>query len=308
MKAAIQLLVGGRPGKRIDLRDGQRAEFGRTEWADFCIPDDPAMAEVHFAVECRFNACLLLPLVADRDTLLNGEKTGEATLHTGDRITAGRTIFVVAIEGEAAPVAVAVAAAAGAADPAKPAATDFVAVCKFLDLPDALPVAQADLGQSRDAFLSALAGAGKYPSAARLYAHWLPKRAAVWWGCLCVREACGEPLAGEQEGAWQSAKKWVETSAEPERRAAEAAYQRAAYAGPGGMLAAAAFGAGDSIAPPNSPTAVPPDPRLTGHAVKTALVFASVHGDSRRAGERWKWFLTLAQDVIAGKIKLPGAG
>jgi hypothetical protein len=305
MKAAIQLLVGGRPGKRIDLRDGQRAEFGRTEWADFCVADDPAMAEVHFAVECRYDACRLSPLVADRDTLLNGEKTAEAVLHTGDRITAGRTTFVVAIDGEAAPAATATSPAA--AEAPKPAATDFVAVAKFLELADAVPIAEADLGQSRDAFLAALAAAGKYPSAARLYAHWLPKRAAVWWGCLCVREACGEPLAGPQEAAWQAAKRWVETGVEAERRAAEAAYEGAAFAGPGGMLAAAAFGAGDSIAPPNSTVAVPPDPRTTGHAVKTALVFASVHGDSRRAGERWKWFLTLAQDVAAGKIKLPGA-
>lgn len=309
MKATLTLQKPGGGVRRIDLRNGQRAEFGRTEWADICIADDPAMAEVHFAIDNRPSGCWLQPLVADRDTLVNGEKSGEVQLHTGDRITAGKTTFVVAIEGEAAPAGanVIVAAGATAAVAAKPAATDFAAVCKYLDLADALPIAEADPTQSRDAFLQAVIAAGLHPSAARLYAHWLPKRAAVWWGCLCVREGCGEKLPPPQESAWQAAKRWVEKTDEPARRGAEKSWTGAGHSGPGGMLASAAFFSGDSIAPADSPAPVPPDPRLLGHAVKTALLFASVDGDSRRAAERWKWFLILAQDVAAGRIKLPDA-
>ena len=306
MKAALfQLTPSGEIGRRYDVRDGSRVEFGRTDWADCCIRDDPAMAEVHFAVECRHDACLLTSLVHDRDTLVNDEKVDEAApLRTGDRVTAGKTTFVVSLDGAPLPTEVLGAAAAASAD--RPPATDFVELCKYLALDDALPLAAADPGLSRDAFLQRLVDAGRHAAAARLYAHWLPKRAAVWWGCLCVREACGPQLPTPQEAAWNAAKAWVEKPAEETRRRAEAALEAADDAGPGGMLAAAAFTAGDNIAPADSPTPVAPDPRLSGHSVKTALVYAAVAGDPRRAVERWRWFLILAQDITAGKITLPG--
>jgi hypothetical protein len=208
------------------------------------------------------------------------------------------------VEGESSPAPK--AATTDSAPEKKPPSTDFVGVCKFLTLDEALADAQADPSQSRDAFLTRLVSARKHSSAARLYAHWLPKRAAVWWGCLCVDEVCGTSLPNEQRDAWTAAKQWVEKQDEPTRRAAETAFTAAGFAGPGGMLACAAFAAGDSIAVPDAPP-VPPDPRMTGHCVKTALVYASVFGDSRQATPRWQSFLVLAQDVMTGKITLPEA-
>jgi predicted component of type VI protein secretion system len=303
MKALLQVTSAQDTGRRVDLRDGQVAQFGRTEWADFAFRQDAAMAEVHFAVACRADGVFLKVLAGDRDTLVNGEKVTEAQLHSGDEITAGLTVFSVMVEGEAAP----------ARDrnknggEARPPATDFVALCHFLTLDDALPAAKADPGQSRDDFLAKLLAAKLLPTAVRLYAHWLPKRAAVWWGCLAVRETCADQLPAEQLAAVAAAEKWVAQPDEPTRRQAEVAFERANYSGAGGMLAAAAFGAGDSLAPENAPEPVPPDARMTGHCVKTALVFASVAGDARQAPIRWPLFLTLAQDVMTEKIKLPGS-
>ncbi|MCE9605179.1 MAG: FHA domain-containing protein [Planctomycetia bacterium] len=303
MKASLEVLIADRVVRRIELREGQVVQFGRTDWADFSFRDDAAMADVHFAIECRHDACRLKALVTDRDTLVNGEKVEEAVLHTADRISAGLSTFLVTIEGEAAPLG---AIVAGAAIAATPPATDFVNLCRYLGLDEALPFAETKPHQSRDELLQALIAAQQYSAAARLYAHWLPKPAAVWWGCLCVRESCGNALPKPQESAWEAAKNWVGKQDEATRREAENALEMAAYSGPGGMLASAAFATGGSIAPAGLED-LPPDPRMTGHAVRTALIFASVFGDARQAPARWRWFLVLAAEVTAGKITLPEA-
>ena len=306
MKASLEVILADRVVRRIDLREGLLVQFGRTDWADFSFRDDAAMADVHFAVECRHDGCHLRVLVADRDTLVNGDKVvDEKQLHTADRITAGLTTFVVTIEGEAPPAGALLAGAAAAAA-AKPPATDFKQLCKYLGLNEALPYVEARPDQSRDELLEALIAAEEFSAAARLYAHWLPKPAAVWWGCLCVHEACGNALPPEQEAAWEAAKMWVAKQDEAARRDAERALEMAAYTGPGGMLASGAFSAGDSIGPLGYDP-IPPDPRMTGHSVRTALIFASVFGDARQAKPRWRWFLVLAQEVTAGKITLPEA-
>jgi hypothetical protein len=306
MKASLEVIMADRIVRRIELRGGHVVQFGRTDWADHSFRDDAAMADVHFAIECRHNGCFLRVLVSDRDTLVNGEKVDEEKqLHTADRISAGLSTFVVAIEGEAAPAGALLAGAAAVAA-AKPPATDFKQLCKYLGLNEALPYAEAKPHQSRDELLQTLIEAEEFSAAARLYAHWLPKPAAVWWGCLCVREACGNALPTEQESAWEAAKNWVAKQDEASRRDAEKALEMAAYTGPGGMLASGAFSAGDNIGPVGYEPIVP-DPRMTGHSVRTALIFASVFGDSRQAKPRWRWFLVLAQEVTAGKITLPEA-
>lgn len=306
MKASLEVIMADRIVRRIELREGHAVQFGRTDWADYSFRDDAAMADIHFVIECRHDGCRLRPLVVDRDTLVNGEKVEEVVLHTADRISAGLSTFVVTIEGEAPPAGALAAAAGAAALAAKPPATDFKQLCTYLGLDDALPFAAAKPDQSRDELLQTLIGAEKHSAAARLYAHWLPKPAAVWWGCLCVREACGTALPAEQESAWQAAKTWVAKQDETNRRQCEKALEMAAYTGAGGMLASAAFAAGDSIGPAQY-APLPPDPRMTGHSIRTALIFASVFGDARQAPARWRWFLVLAQDVTAGKITLPEA-
>lgn len=307
MKASLEVFMSDRLVRRIELREGHVVQFGRTDWADHCFRDDAAMADVHFAIECSHAGCRLRVLVTDRDTLVNDEKVEEAVLHTADRISAGLSTLVIAIEGEPPPAGALAAAAVGAGAVAATApATDFKHLCKYLGIEEVLPFAAAKPHQSRDELLETLIAAEQFSAAARLYAHWLPKPAAVWWGCLCVREACGTALVPEQESAWEAAKTWVAKQDEPSRREAEKALEQAAYTGPGGMLASAAFSAGDSIGPAGFDP-LPPDPRMTGHSVRTALIFASVFGDSRQAKPRWRWFLVLAQEVTAGKITLPEA-
>lgn len=62
------------------------------------------------------------------------------------------------------------------------------------------PVAKRQLrpGMPSDEFFHRLLKYDLYPDAVRYLAQCLPRREAVFWACLCVRHAGGEPLAGLQ--------------------------------------------------------------------------------------------------------------
>ena len=51
MQVILQAIDGPAAGTRFAMRRGQIARIGRTAWADFSVPADAAMAEVHFALE-----------------------------------------------------------------------------------------------------------------------------------------------------------------------------------------------------------------------------------------------------------------
>src|SRR5947209_5115548 len=103
---AVILQVTGGPGfgRKTFLRAGQVVRVGRTEWADFNIPQDGTLAPVHFAIEFSANVCRIRDL-GGGGTLVNGQPVAESIVGHGDRITAGATTFSVQIEGSANSVA-----------------------------------------------------------------------------------------------------------------------------------------------------------------------------------------------------------
>src|SRR6266850_23812 len=108
---AVILQVTGGPGygRKTFLRAGQVVRVGRTEWADFNIPQDGTLAPVHFALEYQANVCRIRDL-GGGGTLLNGLPVAEGVVAHGDRITAGATTFSVHIEGHTGGTAVLAAA------------------------------------------------------------------------------------------------------------------------------------------------------------------------------------------------------
>jgi hypothetical protein len=205
--------------------------------------------------------------------------------------------------GEIRPEAVALAAAAAKQN--EPPPIDLLSVCIDLELESAIPHVKE--GQKPDELIEVLVAEKEFVAAARLRAHFLPKRAAVWWGCLCVQVTFGDALDVHQKKAWDAARKWVAVQNENARREAEAAAEAASFTGPGGLVASAAFWSGDSLAPRGLPTPVPPDPKLTGMGVHYALLISSVYQDSRLGPVRWQQFLGLAQSVKGEKIEWPTA-
>jgi len=317
MQLTLQITSGPHAGRKVQLRSGQVARIGRTEWADFSFPRDGELADVHFAVQCQLHGARLRKMALDRKLSVNNQDVNETDLQPGDTIHAGQTAFLVAFDGNANPGArdsgasgvMTAAAVAGAAGVAASAATEGDGQPSAMEIAEQLQMADEHVAIAKTVktgpqFVAALAAQGAWAKAVRVQAHLLPKREAVWWGILSVNAACGDTLTPAEAMAKEAALAWVEQPGESVRRRCETTAGKTKFDGPGSWLAMAAFWSGGSIAPEEMGE-VPPDEKLTGQAIASSLMIAAVMGDATKAKDRYKGFLSQAPDVASGKIPLP---
>ncbi len=261
MRVILRAVGGPSQGVQFLVRRGQVARVGRTEWADFCVPTDPAMSDVHFSVECGPKGCRLRAL-GSSPTLVNGSPVSETGLRSGDQVTAGATTFTVQVQGDGAesvaeaavpnPASAEPAPAAESA-PASPRPT-AEAYCQHLELTDeARQLLQP--GLPPEAYLDRLIAQELFPDGLRFVAGWLPKPDAVRWACRCVQGLLGEQLTDGEKRAFDAALCWGAEPTEENRRAAEAAAEKNQFNGPASWLALGAFWSGGSLAPPQLPEA-----------------------------------------------------
>lgn len=148
--------------------------------------------------------------------------------------------------------------------------------------------------------IARLEAAGLRNDAARLAAHALPKREAVWWGCMCARAVPDPALTPLDIEALLAAEAWVRKPDDDAlRRAAMEAAQRTGFRTPEAWAAVGAFWSGGSMAPAGQP-AVPPPDHLTGVAISGGVVLAAVRLRPERAQDRLARFLASARDIAAG--------
>lgn len=103
MRATLEIVSGPHSGRKLVVRSGYVVQVGRTEWADFVLPEDGQLSGVHFVVECGPRDCRLRDLQSANGTRVNGKKIAEASLGEGDQVDAGQTRFVVHVEDAAPP-------------------------------------------------------------------------------------------------------------------------------------------------------------------------------------------------------------
>jgi len=145
-----------------------------------------------------------------------------------------------------------------------------------------------------------LEAAGFMGEAARLAAHALPKREAVWWACMCARAVPDPALPPADAAALASAEDWVRKPGEDAlRRAAWEAAQKTEFRTPEAWAAVGAFWSNGSMAPDGQPV-VPPAEHLTGLAVSGAVVLASVRFRPERDKTRLERFIVSARDIANG--------
>ncbi len=173
-----------------------------------------------------------------------------------------------------------------------------VEVCKHFPLGEDAGRLLAE-GLTAEQYLEVLIGQHQYLDAVRFLAHALPKREAVWWGCLCVREAYGRGLPAAGAAALQAAERWATTPDEDNRRAAFAAAEAAGLGTPAGIAAVAAFWSGGSLGPPHV-KAIPPAEHLTGQGVAGAVLLAAVVIEPEKAVDKYRRFFQLGEDVARG--------
>lgn len=148
--------------------------------------------------------------------------------------------------------------------------------------------------------LALLQGQGLLNEAARLCAHALPKREAVWWACMCAVAVPDPSLPAADGSARLAAEAWVRKPADDGlRRGAWHAAEKTEFRSPEAWAATGAFWSGGSMAPVGQPS-VPPGDHLTGLAVSGAIVLASVRGRPERSRARLGRFLDAAVDIANG--------
>jgi pSer/pThr/pTyr-binding forkhead associated (FHA) protein len=298
VQATLQILTGPETGRRILLKSGQVASFGRTEWSDFSFPYDHRLADVHFSIETSDAAVTLADLSGGQGVQIDGEKLTTCQLRSGQKIKAGNMIFGVGTEvlfdtSNAGPVSV--------ARPIEQQAAPELArkVCESVELSE--PAGNI-LDDSIEVlpFIDQLTGAELLVDAMRVLATWLGKRKAVWWGTDCVDSACADRLDA-QAGLIALARSWVRDPTEENRRSALDAAETADTKLPGCWLARAAGWSGGSLSPPGLPV-VPPDERLTAQSLTGALLLAAVFIDPAQCAGNYRKFIAMGKQLAITKL------
>ncbi len=290
MRIAIIAESGPAAGRRIVLRGGQIARIGRTDWADFALPEDLELADIHFAIHCGINSALIQALALDRDTMLNGTPIVKGTLKHGDLIEAGATLFNVEVEGamlaanslplDGIPVAV-----------IEPSSNEneVCEIAVYIEL-SAESIELAKATSDAKGFGEVLVQRSMLKDALRWYAHTMPKPKSVQWACSCVEETMLSETDSAQLAAYHAARKWANEPSESNRENAAQIAEACKYEGAGGILAASAGWSGGSLGPSDQPP-VPPDDRLTARCICAAFTIADGLGNPLDSSERLLGFV-----------------
>ena len=303
MQAILKVISEPGAGRMTVIRQGQVLQVGRTSWSDFTIADDDSMGDVHFSLEVTFDECVLRHLAEGLETQINGEPAAEADIADGDRITAGRTVFAVTLQGAPRPTA--------ENNGDAPAGEEITSGYKYVETPlardvtqkydlddDVLPLLAADT-TARE-FVDRLVEKSRFDDGIVFLAAAIPKREAVWWGCQCCCGDDSSSLPPDDQKAIEAAKQWVIDPSEENRRAAEDAAKAGQLLTAPSCVAMAVFLSGGSIGPPDAPD-IPPADHLTGHTVGCAVKFAATSGDPMKINESKKRLLELGIKVADGE-------
>ena len=155
-------------------------------------------------------------------------------------------------------------------------------------------------------FLETLELRGQYATALSFLAHSLPPREAIWWGCLCLRQASGSELPPLDAAAVKASAEWVLEPTEKRRSAAAALAEETGVGTPAGSLATAVAWTGGSLAPPNPKIpVVPPGPWLPAKAVAGAVLLASAKGDPVLITNVQRTMIELGIGIAEGRVVWP---
>lgn len=155
-------------------------------------------------------------------------------------------------------------------------------------------------------YLKALIDAELFADAIRLLGMALPRREAVWWGCLAARGALPPEPAPADGAALEAAEAWVFRPTEENRRACYAPAEAMNFSTPCAYAAMAAFWSGGSLAPPDAAVVVPPGDGLTGTAAAAAVLLAAA-AVPKEIKARHRASLAQALDIANGGSGKVGA-
>ncbi len=182
-------------------------------------------------------------------------------------------------------------------------AKDAAEVCRRFELSEKAAGVPVE-GVSPAAYVENLASAALWADAETFLAYALPKREAVWWACLCTREAVGPEPKPLVASALKAAEAWVVNPTDPNRRQAKAAADAVGLGHPSGAAGAAVFASGGSLAPADLPE-VPPGEHHAALAVACAAKMAATIGEDGLTDQRQRRLIDLGLGVAEGRLTWP---
>jgi hypothetical protein len=283
MRATLHIQTGAYAGRKIALRDGEVAQFGRTEWSDYSFPTDAAMADRHFQVQCAPRQCALQDLQTPAGTLVDGREVKQHVLQTGNVITAGTTSFLVVLGDDPLPVAPAAKGTARAAAVSNEEAApvelpkyDLVALAKIAKLGKPA-VAVAKESPTIEACVQSLLDQKLVDEALGLVAVALPPRAAVEWAVTQMRgtlSAAKIELDAPNEAALQLAEQWLAEPSDELARECDRVANELELDTPAAWASFAAYFGQNNLAQPGADPIVP-GPGVCGNSARCCLLLTS---------------------------------
>ena len=290
----LQILTGPETGRKIYLKTGQLASFGRTEWSDFAFGYDPRLADVHFSIETDDDSATLVDNSDGKGVVVDGQKVTKCSLISGQKIKAGSLVFAVTTE---------LLFETSGSGPVTPAQKTGVApipaelairICENLELSDA---AAELLDQTSEVltFVDQLCSENLLLDALRVLAASLSKRKALWWAADCVESACADRLQAQQ-GLISLARQWVQEPTTENCQNALHAAETTDSKLPACWLCYAASWSGESLAPPGL-AVVPPAKHLNVQGIMAALLLAAVFYDPAKSTDNYRNFIELGKHI-----------
>jgi hypothetical protein len=150
-------------------------------------------------------------------------------------------------------------------------------------------------------YFRALLDAGRDQDARRLLAFALPKRRALWWGCLCAWDGLRGKASPQELAALECVTDFIHSPGEERRRAAQKSREGLRPSSPAGTLAAAAFLSAGSISVPGAITPIPAPDHLTGQLVSVAVYLSAAIREPARYKLHQRHYLALGEEIALGR-------
>lgn len=292
MLVYLHVEKGPHLGRRIDLKHGQTAVFGSSDFSDFCFSEDQQMAEKHFQLSIKNNRCCLVHLSKDHISEVNAEEITTTDLIDGDILRAGQTCFRIHIENRSA--------ADDTAVNIKEIETvqeiiDLKQRCICIELSEEAVELSNEL-QTREELVEVLKSENLFEDAIRLQADILGTALAIKWANQAIANLVGDELTETDQAAVDAVNQWIEEPTEENRRHNEALAEKLDYAGIGGAITAAVFLSGGSLGAPDLGHDIDPEPYAAGQALTVAMLLASLDEDPDKTEAQLKLILEKANE------------
>src|SRR4051812_20275780 len=100
MQVALRVIAGPHVGRVFTFTQHDTFLIGRSESAQFCLPEDRYFSRHHCLLEIAPPQCFLRDLGSLNGTYVNGQRVETAHLKSGDCIQGGETILEVEVQAE----------------------------------------------------------------------------------------------------------------------------------------------------------------------------------------------------------------